>query len=299
MQDLILTFSDRLLFRIEGLTPGAHKYAQRFFNFHHRIMDDASRNRELTIAPGSRERKVDDSLKPVFSQPPLRISQSDSLTVYEIPGAVAWYDENYNLAQYSIHSSEELAVEYLIRWVLVALMFHLALDKGWIGCHAAAVSFQGRAIVLPGPSESGKTTIFKTAHSKGYGVISDDLLWIRQGQQRFHAHAFVRNESGIEVVPQPTADDVPIEAVVLPSITPLESSRLEDCNSADAIQEVASQMLWFGGPRCQAARFQALARLLATCRTLRLAAGSNREDVPDLLQSIVDPGFIRHVTKTQ
>jgi hypothetical protein len=45
--------------------------------------------------------------------------------------------------------------------------------------HAAAVHRHGRAVLLMGPSGTGKSTIAYAAHAAGLDVLSEDIVWVQ------------------------------------------------------------------------------------------------------------------------
>lgn len=53
--------------------------------------------------------------------------------------------------------------------------------------HAAAVSRAGRGIMLAGPTGAGKSTLTAYLLDGGYGCLSDELVFIRQGVLEFEA----------------------------------------------------------------------------------------------------------------
>lgn len=73
-------------------------------------------------------------------------------------------------------SEERVVFDRCVENFLRVVFAHLALEKGGILLHGAAVVRDGRAHVFFGPSGSGKTTV--TTLSGGSRILSDDLILI-------------------------------------------------------------------------------------------------------------------------
>ena len=285
MQEVLLTFGDELTFRLQGFPNEFERIAREFLAYHLADPTHLPSGQTLTIAHHDPAEVNHFEATEVLVEPPLTIRENDTQTIYEVPGAVAWYDDSRQQARISILDPENLAIEHLTRWILIALMFQLALNRGWLGLHAAGIVTGDRAIVLPGPSGTGKTTIFTTARSAGWDVLSDDLSWLREIHPGFRAHGFVRSGGAIDPVAQPSADNIPIAAIVFPSITDEVSNRLVPVDPAEAVQLLASQALWFGGNRTKARCFSAIVRLIRSNPCFQLLAGRDRQAVPELLRT--------------
>jgi HprK-related kinase B len=54
------------------------------------------------------------------------------------------------------------------------------LDRGWLLCHAAAVTRSGRGVAMAGVSGKGKSTLALSAVSRGATFVSNDRLMIRR-----------------------------------------------------------------------------------------------------------------------
>ncbi|HSK08261.1 MAG TPA: hypothetical protein VK911_01695 [Vicinamibacterales bacterium] len=90
--------------------------------------------------------------------------------------------------------AELLARSHRLRDVLDALEGDLALGVAaaatpWLFVHAGVVEWQGRAIVLPGRSFSGKTTLVAALVRQGAAYLSDEYAVF---DARGHVHPFAR-----------------------------------------------------------------------------------------------------------
>jgi hypothetical protein len=285
VQEVFLTFGDKLTFRLLEFPKALEGKTREFLSYHLSDSPHTPLGQPLTIAHHDPAEVSHLEGTEVLAEPPLIIRENETQTIYEVPGALAWYDDANQTAGISILDPENLAIEHLTRWVLIALMFQLALSRGWLGLHAAGIVTGGRAIVLPGPSESGKTTIFTTALEAGWDVLSDDLSWLCETDSGFRAHAFVRCGAEFKAVAQPSADNIPIAAIVFPAITDEVSNRLVPVDPVEAVKQLASQALWFGGNRTKARCFSAIVRLIRSNPCFTLLAGRDRQTVPELLRT--------------
>ncbi len=85
--------------------------------------------------------------------------------------------------------------------------------------HATSVAFEGRAVLITGPSGSGKSDLALRLFDRGFALVSDDRTLVHKQQDRLVASApptilgklEVRGIGIIEVVP---AGDTPIALIV-------------------------------------------------------------------------------------
>src|SRR5262249_15832630 len=104
--------------------------------------------------------------------------------VYE-DGTQFWLDrKRENLwATWPANSSAENAISYLLGPVL-GLLLRL---RGVTCLHASAVAFGDRSVAFVGAAGAGKSTTAAAFAQLGYGVISDDIVALREGDGAFHA----------------------------------------------------------------------------------------------------------------
>ena len=136
-----------------------------------------------------------------------------------------------------------LSVERDWQNVLRVVYFHAFLRKSILLLHASGVIKKGRAVVFPGPSGAGKTTIVR--HSPGVTVLSDEMVGVQmndRGEARAHGTPLYGDWG------QPGAEEVaPIKAFYFPShsrenrITPLTQhevlNRLLPCVCTYTVKE--------------------------------------------------------------
>jgi hypothetical protein len=221
----------------------------------------------------------------ILDEAPLTAREDQGLLVLELPGIQCWCDPPRGEARLYLHDPEAIPVEHLTRWLIVAALFQLAQERGWIGLHAAAVVIDGRAVLLPGPSGSGKSTIFHDALASGHLGLSEDLVWVWEEQEGFRVGAFRRGDDPAPLRSGP--DEAGIAAVVLPSIHDLPASTLRSIPPAAAVGKVLAQASILGGGASAARRFKLLVRLAARVECRMLEAGRDRGSTIALLHGLV------------
>ena len=85
--------------------------------------------------------------------------------------------------------------------------------------HASAVAVDGRAVLIQGPSGSGKSDLALRLIDREFTLVSDDRTIVRKDGERVIASAPDRIRGkleirGIGIVDMPAVDDVPVALVV-------------------------------------------------------------------------------------
>ncbi len=85
--------------------------------------------------------------------------------------------------------------------------------------HASTVAIDGRAILITGPSGSGKSDLALRLIDRGFALVSDDQTLIRRDGDRLFASApdSIAGKleiRGIGIVEMETANDVPVALIV-------------------------------------------------------------------------------------
>ena len=85
--------------------------------------------------------------------------------------------------------------------------------------HASTVALNGRAVIISGPSGSGKSDLTLRLIDRGFSLVSDDRTIVRKAGDQVIASApdTIRGKleiRGVGIVDMPCADDVPVALVV-------------------------------------------------------------------------------------
>ena len=85
--------------------------------------------------------------------------------------------------------------------------------------HASTVALDGRAVIISGPSGSGKSDLTLRLLDRGFVLVSDDRTIVRNADGRVIAAApdTIRGKleiRGVGIVDMPSVDDMPVALVV-------------------------------------------------------------------------------------
>lgn len=85
--------------------------------------------------------------------------------------------------------------------------------------HASTVAIEGRAVLITGPSGSGKSDLTLRLLDRGFTLVSDDQTIVKKNGSRLcaSAPATIRGKleiRGIGIVEMDSVDDVPVALVV-------------------------------------------------------------------------------------
>jgi hypothetical protein len=206
---------------------------------------------------------------------------------------------------------------YLITLSLVILLRH----RGWYPLHTAALTREGRGVLLVGPSDRGKSTAALNLVRSGWGYLSDDTVLLRQAGGETQAYSFRRNfcvdpdatehfpELGAQTWPSSLSDaskwQVDIEDVypgqfqpcctprilLLPEIVDASRSRVEPADPKTALSALLTQGAFFLVPNRDIAdsHLDVLGILTRQSKTYHLQAGRDARDDPGALDALVQP----------
>lgn len=224
--------------------------------------------------------------EPIASGPATAVRRAGEVLRFETGGGAAWCDPSRGVAGFETACASDETLDRLAAPVLTALLFELARPHGLTGVHAAAVAPGGRGILLPGDHDVGKSTIVRHAAAAGLPVLSDDLVWVGRSQAGFRLWAFPRGAPA-NPAPLPTADGVPLAAIVLPSIASRSRSELRAAGIPEVVRALAAQAGYLPGGADEPERFRTLVRVASAAPAWSLAAGADRDAVPALVAGLV------------
>ncbi len=193
-----------------------------------------------------------------------------------------------------------------IEWALTEAC--LARLDAYLQFHAGAVVCRGRAWLLPGPPEAGKTSLTLALYAAGAAVLTDEValidprtlaavpfprdLLVRHGTaralagalpppaspwQRAAEHAYL---SPADLRPSPPAE-APAVRLVFPRLAPDRCPRWRHVGPAEAARRLLDQAL--NGQHWSAAHIDALARLVARCPATEVTFSDSRATARALL----------------
>jgi hypothetical protein len=107
------------------------------------------------------------------------ISTDDGRLIVHSPGSVAIVDESRRESLAYVTAALAADREHFRTAVIEAITFALLACFDRHPIHAAAIVRDDRAVLLAGPSATGKSTLAYLAHSAGIRVLSDDRVWVQ------------------------------------------------------------------------------------------------------------------------
>jgi hypothetical protein len=107
------------------------------------------------------------------------ISTDDGRLIVHSPGGVAIVDESRRESLAYVTAALTVDREHFRTTVIEAITFALLACFDRHPIHAAAIMRDDRAVLLAGPSASGKSTLAYLAHAAGIRVLSDDRVWVQ------------------------------------------------------------------------------------------------------------------------
>jgi hypothetical protein len=104
----------------------------------------------------------------------LEISEEESVLVLENVGTI----QIRAGCEIIISPSPEADIRRVRRFIVGTAMAILLYQRGYLVLHASAVNVDNRAIAFIGLSGSGKSSLAAAMHTRGYGVLTDDVSGI-------------------------------------------------------------------------------------------------------------------------
>lgn len=206
--------------------------------------------------------------------------------------------------------------------VLTSFFFVLPMSKllacrGLHMIHAAALERNGRGVMIPGLSGSGKTTCCISLIRAGYRCLSDDKPFLRENGTRIELLAFPeridvtertisffpelgaalqgdlttgyrKKQFNPEVLyPGSTAETGQPDLILFPQISGESKSRLEKLSKIRALETLLPHTLVVLDPELSERRFGLLARLVEGAECYTLHFGHDVLDLPRLVDPLL------------
>ncbi|RJQ45557.1 MAG: hypothetical protein C4534_04575 [Gaiellales bacterium] len=208
-------------------------------------------------------------------------------------------------------------------WLITNLFFYplwaqLMKRKGLFPLHAAGLVRDGRSVLLLGKSGSGKSTLSIHLVRNGYGLLSDDTVFLRETGGRVEAMSFPEEinvtRKTIEMIPElsgienftdnPFRDksSFPIEelypgcivdsavpsVLIFPELVDSGDTAIEPMSGSEALTLSMRYGFFFMDPSTTGRHFEVLSSLVKQAQCFRLFSGSDQAQ----LESKVD-GLLR------
>jgi hypothetical protein len=214
--------------------------------------------------------------------------------------------------------TEPITLHHQIVGSLFCLMplSRLLAARGLYMIHAAALERNGRGVLMPGVSRSGKSTSCVALMRAGYRCLSDDKPFLRGNGSGIELLAFpekidvtdqtvsffpelctapVALTSGYRkkqfrpeaIYPGSTADAVRPDLILFPEISGEPTSRVERLSRAKALEAILPHSLLVFDHAISTDHFQLLGRLVDGADCYRLHFGRDVMDLPRLIDPLL------------
>jgi hypothetical protein len=200
--------------------------------------------------------------------------------------------------------------------VLTILLVEILKRRGWYSLHAAAFSENGKAILIPGTSGVGKSTLSVALLRAKFDYLTDDMVFLRRGPDGVMARGLVEDvdvsDQTIRFFPEldfllksPKTDGFPKKqvraeevygtrviaeahpkAIILPRISGKETSVVTQIDSDEALLEIVPNVLLTEALACQG-HLGVLAELVKQTACYRLDTGQDFDRIPVLLRGLL------------
>lgn len=202
--------------------------------------------------------------------------------------------------------------------ILTIILIEMFRRRGFYSLHAAVFSKNARAILIPGTSGVGKSTLSVALVRAKFDYLTDDMAFLAWDAEGLMARGLAEDidvsEQTIRFFPElnsllqsPKTDGftkrqlrvdevygtVPIiesrpSAIILPHISGKTQSTITQIDGDETFREIVPNVLLTEQRTCER-HFQTLAELVRQVRCYRLETGQDFERIPQLMQQVLAP----------
>lgn len=168
----------------------------------------------------------------------------------------------------------------------------LALKRIW-AIHAAGVVYKGGSFLFPGPSNSGKSTIARTALNLGLKIIGDDFVLFKQERKYIHLLPYfcavhMDNEAkSVHLLPASSLAGGPLKAVIFPRISSGATCCSRIDSTIEALKHLWPRVLWADDEKLFRKQEECV-RAMTHVPLFRMDLGKDMLSNPPLLLSVLD-----------
>lgn len=269
------------------------------------------------------------------SQHAVRRPQGDGRPFYEMPAGEASYfkqtDEVYISFGHGVRAlckppsghvlvstveSEPQNLFVASHLVLTILLVEILRRRGWYALHAAGFSDSGRAILIPGTSGVGKSTLSVALLRAKFDYLSDDMVFLARRADSLAVRGLVEDvdvsdqtirffseldfllrspkTGGFskrrlpieEVYKTKVAAEARPRAIVLPRISGRRESVVTQIDADEAFHEIVPNVLLTEESACRG-HLGVLAELVKLVNCYRLDTGQDFDRIPTLLRALL------------
>jgi hypothetical protein len=207
-------------------------------------------------------------------------------------------------------------------WLVTNLFFYplwgqLLKESGLFPLHAAGLAKEGRSCLFLGRSGSGKSTLTVNLVKSGYGLLSDDTVFLREKDGIVEALSFpeeinvteqtvrlipelskvrnftvneLRNKSSFsieEIYPDCVVESSIPALMVFPEIAEVETTTSAPMSRTEALALAMRYGYFFLDPSTTGRHFEILSLLAKQTRCFHLYSGRNQEDLGQVIDGLL------------
>ncbi|MFQ6618042.1 MAG: hypothetical protein ACE5QV_05070 [Fidelibacterota bacterium] len=246
---------------------------------------------------------------------------------FEMGEVLTVIDPEANMGLGFISKRIPLRTEYLLNLIILPSVSEILKKRGYFPIHAAGLQMGERGLIFPGATKSGKTTLSMALLFEGFKLISDDLIYIHERDEKIYMKGEIKKlmvprQSIFRFFPEyltvtgkegmVSGEKVPVNTsalfktsliksslpgyIITPQITIDKRSELMEISRARALEDLICCSLILTGREITGKHFRALARLVKQCTCYRLILGTDLNEAASLLKKL---NFSQHNRKTE